>query len=100
MAKKRRKLNKDFEKSIYLSNKEVELVLAKINDISPIVLLDEVSAHLDKDRQADLYNEICELGVQAWMTGTGPELFSVLKNKAQFIEVSTIDGISELSISN
>ena len=74
--------------------------LAKINNISPIVLLDEVSAHLDKDRQAALYNEICELGVQAWMTGTGPELFSELKNKAQFIEVSTIDGISELSISN
>jgi hypothetical protein len=34
------------------------------------------------------------------MTGTGPELFSELKNKAQFIEVSTIDGVSELSISN
>jgi len=28
------------------------------------------------------------------------ELFSELKNKAQFIEVSTIDGVSELSISN
>ena len=50
--------------------------------------------------RAALYDEICGLGVQAWMTGTGPELFSELKNKAQFIEVSTIDGISELSISN
>ena len=83
--------------SIILANAKS---LAKINNISPIVLLDEVSAHLDKDRQAALYDEICELGVQAWMTGTGPELFSELKNKAQFIEVSTIDGISELSISN
>jgi DNA replication and repair protein RecF len=74
--------------------------LAKISDVSPIVLLDEVSAHLDKDRQAALYDEICGLRVQAWMTGTEPELFSELKNKAQFIEVSTIDGVSELSIVN
>jgi hypothetical protein len=34
------------------------------------------------------------------MTGTGPELFSDLRNRAQFIEVSTIDGISALSLSN
>ena len=33
MAKKRRKLNKDFEKKIYSSKKDVELVLAKIFDI-------------------------------------------------------------------
>ena len=33
MAKKRRKLNKDFEKIIYSSKKNVELVLAKIYDI-------------------------------------------------------------------
>jgi len=83
--------------SIILANAKS---LAKINNVSPIVLLDEVSAHLDKERQAALYDEICGLGVQAWMTGTGPELFSELKNKAQFIEVSTIDGVSELSISN
>lgn len=83
--------------SIILANAKS---LAKISDVSPIVLLDEVSAHLDKERQAALYNEICQLGVQAWMTGTGPELFSELKNKAQFIEVSTINGVSALSLSN
>lgn len=83
--------------SIILANAKS---LAKISDISPIVLLDEVSAHLDIERQAALYNEICKLGVQAWMTGTGPELFSDLRNRAQFIEVSTIDGISALSLSN
>ena len=33
MSKKRRKLNKDFEKKIYSSKKKVELVLAKIYDI-------------------------------------------------------------------
>ena len=33
MAKKRRKLNKDFERKVYSSKKNVELVLAKIYDI-------------------------------------------------------------------
>ena len=55
--------------------------LAKINNISPIVLLDEVSAHLDKDRQAALYEEICGLGVQAWMTEQGLNCFQNLKIK-------------------
>jgi DNA replication and repair protein RecF len=41
--------------SIILANAKS---LAKISGISPIVLLDEVSAHLDKDRQAALYDEI------------------------------------------
>ena len=72
----------------------------EVGNVSPIVLLDEVSAHLDNERRAALYDEICGLRVQAWMTGTEPELFSELKNKAQFIEVSTIDGVSELSIVN
>ena len=34
MSKKRRKLNKDFEKKIYSSKKNVELILAKIYDIN------------------------------------------------------------------
>jgi DNA replication and repair protein RecF len=83
--------------SIILANAKS---LAEISDVSPIVLLDEVSAHLDRERQTALYDEICKLGVQAWMTGTGPELFSDLKNRAQFIEVSTIDGVSSLSLSS
>ncbi|MEM7525433.1 MAG: DNA replication and repair protein RecF, partial [Pseudomonadota bacterium] len=45
---------------------------------APILLLDEVAAHLDADRRAALYDEICGLGAQAWMTGTGPELFEAL----------------------
>ncbi len=83
--------------SIILSNAKS---LAKIGNVSPIVLLDEVSAHLDNERRAALYDEICRLGVQAWMTGTELELFSELKDKAQFIEVTTADGISKLSVSN
>ena len=83
--------------SIILSNAKS---LAEISNVSPIVLLDEVSAHLDNERRAALYDEICQLGVQAWMTGTELELFSELKDKAQFIEVTTADGISTLSVSS
>lgn len=58
---------------------------------APIVLLDEVAAHLDAGRRAALYDEICALGAQAWMTGTGPELFSELGDRAQYFEVTETD---------
>ena len=62
----------------------------------PIVLLDEVAAHLDANRRAALYDEICALGAQAWMTGTGPDLFAELGDLAQHIEVKDADGTSRL----
>ena len=49
--------------------------------------MDEVSAHLDVHRRAALYDEICALGAQAWMTGTGVELFAELGERAQGFEV-------------
>jgi DNA replication and repair protein RecF len=58
------------------------------------VLLDEVAAHLDAGRRAALYDEICALGAQAWMTGTGPELFEDLGDRAQHVEVVEADGCS------
>ncbi|MEQ9692611.1 DNA replication/repair protein RecF [Shimia sp. SDUM112013] len=70
--------------------------LAKQTGAPPILLLDEVAAHLDADRRAALYDEICALGAQAWMTGTGPELFTDLAGRAQFVEVRDTDGISNV----
>lgn len=64
--------------------------------VPPIALLDEVAAHLDADRRAALYDEICALGSQAWMTGTGPELFAELGQRAQYLEVSETDGSSAI----
>jgi DNA replication and repair protein RecF len=61
---------------------------------APILLLDEVAAHLDAGRRAALYDEICALGAQAMMTGTGPELFDALGSRAQAFEVTDTDGIS------
>ena len=63
---------------------------------APILLLDEVAAHLDATRRAALYDEICALGAQAWMTGTGPELFAELGDRAQHVEVTDNDGLSQV----
>lgn len=55
--------------------------------VTPILLLDEVAAHLDADRRAALYDEIAALGSQAWMTGTEGHLFDMLGERAQHYEV-------------
>ena len=62
--------------------------------VAPILLLDEVAAHLDAARRRALYDEICALGAQAFMTGTGAELFDGLEAHAQFFEVGDTDGLS------
>jgi len=65
----------------------ITLVLANARALAdetgtpPVILLDEVAAHLDQDRRAALYDEICALGAQAWMTGTGAELFAALGDR-------------------
>jgi DNA replication and repair protein RecF len=63
----------------------------------PIILLDEIAAHLDADRRAALYHEVCGLGAQAWMTGTGAELFEALGPRAHQIELREGEGGSTLT---
>ena len=58
MAKKRRKLNKDFEKKIYSSKKNVELVLAKIFDISDEDIQKEYMSAFNS--VVNLYDELKE----------------------------------------
>ena len=80
----------------------VSLILANARALArefgapPILLLDEGAAHLDAARRAALYDEICALGAQAWMTGTGPELFAELGDRAQHLEVTEADGLSSV----
>ena len=62
--------------------------------VPPVLLLDEVAAHLDIGRQAALYDEICAMGAQAFMTGTGAELFQTLTGRAEMFEVTEQDGLS------
>jgi len=62
----------------------------------PIILLDEVAAHLDAERRAALYDEICNLGAQAWMTGTEESLFDTLGTRGQYVEVTDTKGESHI----
>jgi len=54
---------------------------------APVLLLDEVVAHLDERRRAALFEELLALGAQAWMTGTDAALFDDLGPSAQFFLV-------------
>jgi DNA replication and repair protein RecF len=72
----------------------LNLVLAQAARLSraksapnPIVLLDEVAAHLDPVRRAALFDEIEALGLQAFLTGTDETLFYDLKGRAQGVRV-------------
>ncbi len=53
----------------------------------PLLLLDEIAAHLDRGRRAALFDEIEGLGAQAWMTGTDAGLFDALRGRATFVAV-------------
>lgn len=55
---------------------------------APILLLDEIAAHLDSKRRDALFEEILALGAQAWMTGTDIEMFAPLKTKADLFAVA------------
>lgn len=54
---------------------------------APILLLDEVAAHLDEGRRQSLYAEIDSLGAQAWMTGTDRSLFQSIGHSAQHFTI-------------
>lgn len=61
--------------SIILANTRL---LAAERGAAPLLLLDEVAAHLDPGRREALFDEILALGAQAWMTGTDPSVFAPL----------------------
>lgn len=59
--------------------------------MAPLMLLDEISAHLDARRRAALYEELLALGGQVWLTGTDDDLFAGLAGQAEFFTVA--DGV-------
>jgi DNA replication and repair protein RecF len=63
-------------------------LVASIVGRTPILLLDEIAAHLDAIRRAGLYEELDRLGAQAFMTGTDPAMFAAFGSRAQFFEVA------------
>lgn len=61
---------------------------AELRGTVPVMLMDEVTAHLDAERRAALFGAVDELGAQAWLTGTDPALFAEMKGTAQFFGVA------------
>ncbi|MGE0061722.1 MAG: DNA replication/repair protein RecF [Xanthobacteraceae bacterium] len=62
-------------------------LLKDMTGAAPILLLDEVVAHLDPGRRAALYDALSALGAQVWMTGADPAAFHEIKSRAQMFEV-------------
>jgi DNA replication and repair protein RecF len=61
---------------------------AEMSGMVPILLLDEVAAHLDPERRAALFARLAALGGQAFMTGTDPALFAALPGEATRLDVT------------
>jgi DNA replication and repair protein RecF len=62
-------------------------LVAEMTGFAPVLLLDEVVAHLDPARRAALYDAIASLGSQVWMTGADPDSFAEIAGRAQVFEV-------------
>jgi len=60
---------------------------AAAGEQQPILLLDEVAAHLDAERRSALLEELAALGAQAWLTGTDAAAFAPFGGRAQFFTV-------------
>ncbi|HHB83866.1 MAG TPA: DNA replication/repair protein RecF [Devosia sp.] len=54
-------------------------LVSNMTGITPVLLLDEVAAHLDPDRRIALFDALADLQTQVWMTGTDPMLFEGLE---------------------
>lgn len=82
----------------------ISLILANTRALAqdlgraPILLLDEVAAHLDATRRAALYDEICALGAQAIMTGTDADLFDALGPRGQRLAVQDDSSGSRITV--
>jgi DNA replication and repair protein RecF len=63
-------------------------LLADMSGFAPVLLLDEVVAHLDPSRRAALYAELETLGAQAWMTGADAAAFADIAARADVLEVT------------
>jgi len=64
-------------------------LIAEMTGFAPILLLDEIVAHLDPARRAALHIELAQLGGQVWMTGADPALFAEVGDDAMIIEVAS-----------
>ncbi len=69
-------------------------LVANMTGHAPVLLLDEIAAHLDEGRRSDLFDLVDDLGGQAFMTGTDQSMFSALGARARYLTVAngTVSG--------
>ena len=70
--------------SIILSNAKL---IKEQHQVSPILLLDEITAHLDEVRKENLFSELISLESQFFISGTEVGIFNSLSTKAKFLEL-------------
>ncbi len=63
-------------------------LVAEMSGAAPVILLDEVVAHLDPGRRRALYDALERLGAQIWMTGADPAAFAAIAPRAELFEVA------------
>ena len=64
-------------------------LVAEMTGITPLLLLDEVVAHLDPARRKALFNELAKLGAQVWMTGADPAAFTDIDDTGEIFSVDS-----------
>jgi len=64
-------------------------LIAAMTGFPPVLLLDEVVAHLDPSRRRALHQELAQVGAQVWMTGADPALFVEVADDATMVEVGS-----------
>ncbi len=62
-------------------------LVGRTSGMTPILLLDEIAAHLDEGRRAALFDRLEAIGCQTFMTGTDADLFAALDGRAGFFAV-------------
>jgi len=65
-------------------------LVGNMTGTAPVILLDEVVAHLDPDRRAALFEALDRLGSQVWMTGADPMAFADIASRADVVDVRTL----------
>jgi DNA replication and repair protein RecF len=64
-------------------------LVGEMTGFAPVLLLDEVVAHLDPNRRNALYDALSCLGSQVWMTGADPAAFAEIAPRAQIFEITS-----------
>jgi DNA replication and repair protein RecF len=63
-------------------------LIAQMRGSPPLLLLDEIAAHLDEARRAALFHMLDQSGGQAFMTGTDAHLFETLPRRGERFSVT------------